>query len=41
MTTVIFFNPLLSDYTIDLSGFPAGVYILMVDGERPFKIIKY
>jgi hypothetical protein len=30
----------LLDYTIDLSYFSAGVHILIIDGEKPIKIIK-
>lgn len=30
----------LLDYTIDLSVFAAGIYILKIDGEEPVKVIK-
>ncbi|HEX5169135.1 MAG TPA: fibronectin type III domain-containing protein, partial [Cyclobacteriaceae bacterium] len=30
----------LLDYTIDLSNFSPGTYILKIDGEKPMKIIK-
>jgi Zn-dependent metalloprotease len=31
----------LRDYTIDLSVFSPGLYILKIDGEKPVKIIKH
>jgi hypothetical protein len=31
----------LPDYTIDLSGYPAGIYFLKIDGEKTMKIVKY
>ncbi len=31
----------LHDYTIDMSGLPAGNYILKIVGEEPMKIVKY
>jgi Zn-dependent metalloprotease len=31
----------LLDYTIDLSYFSAGVHILIIEGEKPIKIIKH
>jgi hypothetical protein len=30
----------LRDYTIDLSDFFPGMYLLKIDGEKPMKIIK-
>ena len=30
----------LRDYTINLSAFSAGIYILKIDGEEPVKVIK-
>ena len=40
-TGSIIIDGAFSDYTIDLSGFPSGVYILLVEGETPQRIVKY
>jgi Zn-dependent metalloprotease len=34
-------NGKLPDYTIDLLNFPAGIYTLKIEGEKPVKIFKH